>query len=66
MSSGIPLSIIVAGRNAPEMLKCLDALYPQAQAVDAEMIVAESSYDGADEAVHRRFPKVGLLHFSIH
>jgi len=48
------------------MLKCLDALYPQAQAVDAEMIVAESSYDGADEAVHRRFPKVGLLHFSIH
>lgn len=62
--SDIPLSIVVAGRNAPEMLECLDALYPQGQAAHAELIVADSSDNGTDETVRSRFPNICLLHFS--
>jgi glycosyltransferase involved in cell wall biosynthesis len=61
--SEIPLSVVVSGRNAREVLDCLDALCPQAFAAGAEVIVADSSDDGTDEAISRRFPAVRLLHF---
>jgi hypothetical protein len=58
------LSIVVAGRNSPQILDCLAALCPQAEAAGAEVIVADSSDDGSDLAVRCRFPSVRLLHFS--
>jgi len=58
------LSIIVAARNAPQILECLDALCPQAQAAGAEVIVADSSDDGTDEVLRRTFREMRFLHFS--
>jgi len=58
------LSVIVAGRNASQILECLDALCPQAQAAGAEVIVADSSDHGTDEALRRTFREIRFLHFS--
>jgi glycosyltransferase involved in cell wall biosynthesis len=64
VGTDVALSVIIAGRNAPQIVECLDALYPQAQTTPTEIIVADSSDDGTDEAVRRRFPDIRLLHFS--
>jgi glycosyltransferase involved in cell wall biosynthesis len=62
--SSLPLSVIIAGSNAPEIIECLDALSPQVLPDVAEVIIADSSSDGTDEIVGRRFPRFKLLHFA--
>ena len=59
----VPLSIVIAVRNAAEIVQCLEALCPQARSAGAEIIVADASDDGTDAIIKMRFPDVQLLHF---
>jgi GT2 family glycosyltransferase len=58
----IPLSIIIAIiKPRPDIYNCLISLYNQAQAVDAEVIIADGSTQGQPDDLARSYPKVTWL-----
>jgi hypothetical protein len=57
-----PLSIIVAGREPwPALHQCLDALYTQAIAIGAEIVVAVSGAQALPPEPRRRYPAITWL-----
>lgn len=59
------LSVVIAAHNASATIEeCLAALQAQSGSEIHEIIVADSSTDGTDTIVRRRFPTVRLLHFA--
>jgi len=60
----IRLSVVIGSHNTSQVIvECLSALERQADLAAMEIIVADSSSDGTDELIRRRFPSVRLLHF---
>jgi GT2 family glycosyltransferase len=55
----IPLSIIIATiKPGPDIRNCLISLYNQAQAVDAEVIIADGSTQGQPDDLARSYLKL--------
>ena len=64
MSSEPRVSVILASRNASATaVQCLDALRTQTGGVPFEVIIVDSSTDGTDEMIRKRYPEFRLLHF---
>jgi hypothetical protein len=58
----IPISVVIsAPPTGADLLRCLKALWPQAEREGAEVIV-EHSGDEAANAIHERFPQVRYHH----